>query len=102
MALSPEQQAGVKRSMLETFEQILDRLDSYRRPLSRWEEDSLSRAIAAMICGAFVKAALELRVLAEAAAPEIDAGRELSRPPRAFALDIKWFREGLANIRALD
>ncbi len=102
MALTLEQQAGVKRSVHQSFEAILDRLDGYKRPLGRWEEDCLVRAIAAMICGAYVKAALELRVLIETAAPAVDAGREMSRPPRAFELTTKWFREGLANIRALD
>lgn len=102
MALSPQQQADVKRSVHHSFEELLDQLDSFQRPLGRWEEDCLTRALAAMICGAYVQAALELKLLHETVSPKIDAGREMSRPLRPFSLTTKWFREGLDNIRALD
>ncbi len=70
----------------------------FRQPLGDDGADLLD----ATAIGAYVQAALELKLLHETIARKVDAGREMSRPLRPFALTTPWFREGFANIRALD
>jgi hypothetical protein len=55
-----------------------------------------------MACGAFVEAGFKLRALMESSSPKVDAGREMSRPPRAFALTIDRLRKGLQTLREID
>jgi hypothetical protein len=55
-----------------------------------------------MTCGNFIDAAFELRDLLEGSSAKVNAGREMSRPPRRFPLTTHKLREGLANLRALD
>lgn len=100
MALTPKQKDEVKRNIMLAFEDALDRIDSHPRNMSRWEEDCLVRALAAMACGAFIKAAGELLPLQDSQ-PQADPARELSRPARAYPLTTGWLREGLENLRAL-
>jgi len=101
MALGARQQDEIKKNVMAAFEEALDRIDSYQRRPSRWEEDCLVRALAAMTCGAFIKAAGELLELRDSH-PGIDKARDVSRPARAYPLTTQWLREGLANLRALD
>jgi hypothetical protein len=102
MALSARQQTEIKKNVMAAFEEALDRIDSYQRRPSRWEEDCLVRTLAAMTCGRFVNAAFELRDLLEGCTAKVDLGREISRPPRKFQMTTSKLREGLANLRALD
>jgi hypothetical protein len=101
MAIS-HQKDEIKATVLEAFENVLDQMDSYGRRLSRWEEDGLVRVLALMTCGRFLDAAFDLSKLVEGTVAVVDAGREMSRPPRSFALTTKRLRAGLANLRCLD
>ncbi len=102
MAFSALQKDEIKNSVMAAFDETLERIDGYARPLSRWEEDGLVRALAAMTCGRFIDAAFELNELLEGCTGKVDAGREMSRPPRRFPLTTDKLRAGLANLRALD
>lgn len=76
-------------------------IDGYHREPSRWEEDCLVRALAAMTCGAYVDAARELRSLNEKSSPDIDHRLEVTRVVRQRPFSTKKLREGLANLRTL-
>lgn len=85
MALTPKQKDEVKRNVMPSFDDALDRIDRHPRKLSRREEGCLGRALAAMACGACIKAAGKLLVLQDNQ-PRIDLPRELSRPVLAYPL----------------
>jgi hypothetical protein len=102
MVFSAQQKDEIKKNVMSAFEEALDRIDSYARRPSRWEEDGLVRALVSMTCGNFIDAAFELRDLLEGSSAKVNAGREMSRPPRRFPLTTHKLREGLANLRALD
>lgn len=102
MAFSAREKDEIKTNVMAAFEEALERIDSYGRRPSRWEEDCLVRALGAMTCGRFVDAAFELRDLLEGCTAKVDAGREMSRPPRRFPLTTHKLREGLANLGTLD
>lgn len=99
--LQPHQKEEIKKNVMLAFEDTLDRVEGYNRPLSRLEEDILVRSLAMMTCGFFIMATHELSELLPTTA-KVDAGREMSRPPRRFSLTTAKLREGLENLRALD
>jgi hypothetical protein len=101
MALSPQQKREVMRNVQGLFEEALDTIDGYYREPSRWEEDCLVRALAAMTCGAYVDAARELRSFSERSSRNVDHGLEVTRVVRQRPFSTKKLREGLANLRAL-
>lgn len=100
MSVAPIPLDGVKRSIHQAFEAALDEIESFGRRPSRWEEDCLTRALAAMACGAYALAAFEIRYFQAYVERKIDSRRELSRPLREVSLNLNEMREGLANIRA--
>ncbi len=83
------------------FEDALDKIASYRREPSRWEEDCLARALAAMTCSAYLAAAGELQFFREESGPVVDQGLEVSRIARRRPLTVAQLREGLANLRTM-
>jgi hypothetical protein len=91
----------IEREVRAAFETALDKLEEFERELSRWEEDCLVRALAAMTCGSYVDAAVLIRGLMAHSGPNIDSSREVTRPVRDLPLTITWLRRGLANIRAM-
>jgi hypothetical protein len=99
--LQPHQKEEIKKNVMLAFEDTLDRIEGYNRPLSRLEEDILVRTLAMMTCGFFIMAAHELSELLPSTA-KLDAGREMSRPHRRLSLTTAKLREGLENLRALD
>jgi hypothetical protein len=102
MVFSARQKREIKKDIMLAFEASLDRIDAYERLPSRWEEDSLVRALALMACGSLMGAAFEVRQLLETSRAKVDAGPEMSRPRPVFTLTTREFRAGLANLRALD
>jgi hypothetical protein len=91
---------GIKRSVQRAFDAALDQIEAFGRPLARWEEDCLARALAAMTCDAYDMAAGELKYFQSHVAKKIDNRRELSRPWRDRTLSLPEMRAGLARIRA--
>jgi hypothetical protein len=100
MSVAPIPLDGVKRSVQRAFGAALDQIESFRRPVARWEEDCLARALAAMACDAYDLAALEIKYFQAHVAPTADSRRELSRPWRDRTLSLSEMRAGLASIRA--
>lgn len=89
-----------KEAVHEAFEKKLDDLDACDRDPDRREEDCLAQAIAAMTCGRYRAAAVELT---KASAPEharyqlLVAG--VARTPQKLTRED--FRHGLAALRRL-
>jgi hypothetical protein len=90
---------GVKREMVRSFASALDLLEGYGRPVSRWEEDCLTRALACMACGNYVGSREELDSFWTNVAPSVSRQLEVSRPARKFPLTLAMLWDGLASLQ---
>jgi hypothetical protein len=61
MTAAPIPLDGVKRSVEHAFEAALDQIEGFGRGPARWEEDCLARVLAAVTCGAYELAAVEIK-----------------------------------------
>lgn len=87
-----------KHAVREAFEAMLEGLDAADREPDRWEEECLARSMAAMLCGRYRLAAVQVT---KASVPEHYrdqqpmAGLDVAPP----ALSKEDFRRGLAELR---
>lgn len=90
--------AAEKDAVHEAFEALLDGLDAADREPDRWEEECLARSLAAMVCGTYRLAAVELQLFSTPAADRPDM-QHLDATPQKFTKE--RLRYGLDCLRSL-
>jgi hypothetical protein len=91
----------VKRKVQGEFEAALDMLDSFQRKVARWEEDCLVRAMAAMVCDAYLDASLEVAFFHANVTAAVERRLNTSKLARPRPFSTAMLRKGLRNMRAL-
>lgn len=89
-----------KAAVHDAFEALLDALDAADREPDRWEEDCLVQALAAMACGTYRHAAVELQVFSTPGTERSgDSLLHLNSTPQKFTKE--QLRYGLSRMRLL-
>lgn len=90
-----------KQAVHEAFEALLDGLDGEDREPDRWEEDCLVQSLAAMACGTYRLAAVELQLFSTSPSTRSgDSILHLNSTPQKFTKE--QLRFGLQRIRKLE
>jgi hypothetical protein len=90
---------GAKRQTVKSFAEALELLEKYARPMARWEEDCLTRALACLACGNYAAAGEELGDFRANVAPSVSRELEVSRPARKYPLTLSMLWDGLASLQ---